>query len=288
MSISCRIGDKNYTIPSNANSSKSNSALISNYLESAEGGPFRFNQLCDKICALIVSLDVNHSEYFKNAAGILRSGWSMTILPGLPGFFARAYGAISELAKATVAIPGAFGRKVLNAIQETATCVSAVAYASAPFVSIAKDSETVSKKILKGAGVATIVADTCDLVKNGQDAFSARTLANRVEKLPGVSPEFKEAVSTTQTFHILKVMKSVCSVSSFICGLSFLSACFSGVPARAVIAATVSLAGTMLSIGSSLYEKGMKYERIKFYSEKHVQQIVRQPEPQVQKMSTQL
>jgi hypothetical protein len=271
----CRIDDKIYTINLNTKYAQSNGALVSDYLESAEGGPFRFNQLCDKVCALFVSLNVENSESLKEAAGIFRSGWSMTIIPGLPGFFARAYAAISDLAKTTAAIPGAFGRKVITAVQETATCISAVGYAVAPFVGIAKNTEEVSKKIFKGAGVATFVADSCDLIKNGQDALSARSLAARANQLPGVSSEFKQAVRDTQTFHMMKVMKSICSVSSVLCGLSFFSACFAAIPAKALIAATVSLVGTLLSVGSSLYEKGMQYERIKFFSEKSVQQVAR-------------
>lgn len=263
----CRIDDKIYTVNLNTKRAQSNGTLVSNYLESAEGGPFRFNQLCDKVCALLVSLNVNNSQYLKDAAGIFRSGWSMTIIPGLPGFFARAYAAITDLAKATAAIPGAFGRKVITAIQETSTCLSAVGYAVAPFVGIAKNTEEVSKKIFKGAAVATFVADSCDLVKNGQDALKARSLASRAEQLSGVSSEFKQAINDTQRFHMIKVMKSICSVSSVLCGLSFISTCFAGIPAQAVIAATVSLAGTILSISSSLYEKSMQYERIKFFSD---------------------
>lgn len=287
MSTTCRIDDRIYTINLNAKRPQTNGALISDYLESCEGGPFRFNQLCDKVCSLLASFDVGNGQYFKEAAGVLRGGWSMTILPGLPGFFARAYGSITKLAKSTASLPGVLARNTINAIQETATCISAVAYTVMPFLSISKNSE-ITKKLGKGAGVATIVADSCDLFKNSQDALTARSLANKVEKMSGVSSEFKEAISGTKNFHLLKVMKSVCSVSSFLCGLSFVSACFAGVPARAVIAATVSLAGTVLSIGASLYEKGLKYERIKFYDDKSVQVVQRQSESAFKRLSSKL
>lgn len=262
------ISGKQYTIFANENRPQSIADLVSDYLDTAEGGPFRFNQLCDKACALIATLNVSNAEYFKDASRTLRAGWSMTILPSLPGFFCRTFGSITALVGKPSAIPGSLVRKCITAVQELASLCSSVAYSVLPFV----PKENSTEKLVQGAVVTTLISDSCDLIKNGQDAWTAHAIITKAEAT--TSSDFKEAVTATRNFHLIKVVKSVCSVSSFVFGLDAVSAYFTKVPGRKIISAAASLVGTILSISASLYEKEMKFERVKFFSDKHVQFIV--------------
>lgn len=261
------ISGKQYTIFANENRPQSIPSLVSEYLQTAEGGPFRFIQFCDKACGLLATLNFANSEYLKDASKTLRAGWSITILPSLPGFFGRAFSSLSALVGKTSAIPVAGIRKTLTAIQDSASLCSALAFSVLPFI----PKEIATEKLLQGAGITAIIADSCDLVKNGQDAWEAQEVVTKSEET--VSPEFKEAITATRNFHMIKAMKSVCSISSFVFGISAISACFSKVPGQKIIAAATSLMGTIFSIGASLYESNMKFERVKFFSEKHVQYI---------------
>ena len=186
-------------------SSTGNIAL--KFLDSAAGGPFRFLQICDKVCKL---LNMGTGQpFFKDAGEICSKGWSATIIPRVPGAFFSAKDAVVSLLNTTSAIPGAVIRKCITAIQESATFVSALGYATSPFLRLSEKTSQLGKSVFRAAEVSTFVADTCDLVKNYEDVTKTRSLAIKAEKL-NVSAELKGALADTYKLHMLKTVKARC------------------------------------------------------------------------------
>lgn len=248
---------------------KSSGELVLSFLDTANGGPFRFLQLCDKVCKLL-SLGTGQEKFFKDAGEICRNGWSATIIPRVPGAFVSAKDAIVSLLNTTSAIPGALIRRCITALQESATFVSALGYATSPFLRLTERTSQLGKSVFRAAEVSTFVADTCDLVKNCEDVTKTKALAKKAEKLDHVSSELKSALTDTYKLHMLKTAKGICSISSFILGLGLTATGLAVVPGCAIMAATISLVGTLFATSASLHEDGMKYKRIQLLNDKHV------------------
>jgi hypothetical protein len=248
---------------------KSTGSTALAFLDTASGGPFRFLQLCDKVCKLL-SLGTSQGKFFKEAGEICNKGWSATIIPRVPGAFVSAKDAVVSLFNTTSAIPGAFFRRCITALQESATFVSALGYATFPFLQLTEKTSQLGKSVLHAAEVSTFVADTCDLVKNCADVTKTRTLAMKAQKLDQVSSELRLALTDTYKLNMLKTAKSICSISGFVLGLGLAVTGLAVVPGCAIMAATISLVGTLFATGASLHEEGMKYKRIQLLNDKHV------------------
>ena len=69
------------------------------------------------------------------------------------------------------------------------------------------------------------------------------------------------------------MFRAVCAIAGSILGLGFVAAGAGAILGFAIAAASISLGATIFAICASLKEEGMKYERIKYFDEKHVQRL---------------
>ena len=243
------------------------SKKIDDYLDKSSGS-YRFLQLCDKVCK-VLSFGTFGTQIFKDASEIFGKGASVLIYPRVLPAFNSAVDATYSLFK-TSSLPGALRRKCVTAVQDVSSFVSTVGYAAAPLLKLSAKTASLASPVLNVAEKTTLVSDICDFQKNSEDALKARSLAKRAQKLD-VSSELKQALAETQKFHMLKVAKAMCSLLGVALGLSLTISGVAILPGCALLAATVSLAGTSLASIADLYESGMKYEKVKFFNDKHVQ-----------------
>ncbi len=247
---------------------KSTAGVFLAFLDTANGA-FRGLQILDKSFSLLGRV-TSQGDVFKEMAKIC-SHWTVLGIPRIPGAFVSAKDALIALFTASSAIPGAFFRRCITALQESASFVSSVSHVASPFLLLAQKTSQVGKSILRVADVSTFVADTCDLVKNSEDSWKIGNLAKKVQTQEGASSELKDALTATHQLHKMKVRKATCSVASFVLGLGLASTGFAVLPGCAIMTATISLVGTLLATQANLHEDGMKYKRIQLFNDKHVQ-----------------
>lgn len=242
------------------------------FLDTSNGGMFRLPQLCEKICK-VVTLVRPENEVAKNAGEMFKQGWSFFSMSRVPATIKSTAEAFGGVLKSTSSIPGSFRRKVISAVQEGAGCVSTLTYAFGPFLKLSEKTAGFAKSAFKVADYTTVVADSCDFLKSTEDARLAKRYMNMSEQINGVSSDLKEALSGTRKLHMFKTAKAVCSLAGFVLGLSMF-ATVSALPAFAVMTASLSLLGTILSTASNLHKDSMKYKDIQFFNEKHIQHTV--------------
>jgi hypothetical protein len=250
---------------------KSGSAKVLAFLDTASGAG-RSLQTVAKSVSLWGKLVTSQEAICREVEKVF-SQWTVLGIPHIPGAFVSAKDALAALFSAGSAIPGAFFRRCVTALQESAAFVSTVGYSSLPFLNMAEKTSQMGKSVLRVAEVSTFVADTCDLVKNSEDSLRVGSLAKRAQKMEEVSPELKEALTATHKLHMIKVKKSICSVANFMLGLGLASTGFALLPGCILMTATISLIGTLFATQASLYEDGMKYKKIQLLNNKHVQLI---------------
>lgn len=240
-------------------------------LDAADGGPFRFLQTLERVCESLSLAGLGNQ--FSSAAKIFNSGWTATIYPRLPGAFQSAKEAVGELT-AKSSTPGFFCRKCVNALHETMTFFSSVGYAAAPLLFLSEKTSQAGSSALRGSKVMTLVGDVCELEKSGEDAIRAHSLASRAKQL-NVSSDLINTLKQTETLHVLKTMKAICSVAGFVLGLGLAAAGVATLPAFVILASSISLVGTFLATGASLYKEGMQYKPVDFFDAKQVQYIAK-------------
>jgi hypothetical protein len=130
--------------------------------------------------------------------------------------------------------------------------------------------------VIRASDRFTFVADICDLQQNVMDLGKAYSLKNRVSQLK-VAPEIYQHFLDTERVCLLKTMKAACSVAGFVLGTGLVVTGLAASPTWMLGAAALSLTGTLLAFGAGLYEEGMRFEKIKFFSEKHVQVLPSNP-----------
>ena len=84
-------------------------------------------------------------------------------------------------------------------------------------------------------------------------------------------PQVKENLSDTYKMNMLNLTKTVCSVAGYILGIGAVSAALVSTPAYAIGVASISLAGSLLGIGATLYATQIKHKQINFYDPKSVE-----------------
>lgn len=242
------------------------------FLDTSNGGMLRLPQLCEKICK-VVTLVRPENEAIKSAGEIFKQGSSFFSVSRVPSTLKSTAEAFGSVLKSTSTIPGSFRRKVISVIQEGAGCVSTLTYAFGPFLKLSEKTAGFAKSAFKVADYTTVVSDSCDFLKSTEDARLAKRYMNMAGQIDGVSSDLKEALSGTHKLHMIKTAKAVCSLVGFVLGLSMF-ATVSAVPAVAVMMASLSLLGTVLSTASNLHKDSMKYKDVQFFNEKHIQQVV--------------
>lgn len=247
---------------------KSTSAIVLAFLDTTNGA-FRSLQILDKTFSLLGR--VTQVPAFQETAKIC-GHWTVLGITRVPGALKDTKDALVALFRASSAIPGAFFRRCLTALQESAGLISSLGYVATPFLQITEKTAGVGKSVLRAAEVSTFVADTCDLVKNSGDAVRTGALAKRVQKMD-VSSDLKEALSATHRLHMIKTMKAICSVSCFVLGLGLAATGLAVLPGVAMTIPVISLAGTLFATKASLHEDGMKYKRVQLLNDRHVQFI---------------
>ncbi len=238
------------------------------FLDTANGGAFRVPQLCEKVCK-IVMLIRPESENVAKAGEMFKQGGSFFSMSRVPATIKSTTEAFTSLVKNRSQISGAFKRKVITVIQESAGCVATLTYAFGPFIKLTEKGAEFAKKAFKVSDYATLVSDSCDYLKSTEDAKIARRYLIQAESLQDSSSDLKEALKGTQKLHMIKTMKAVCSLVGFVLGLAMFSTVAS-LPAFAITAASVSLLGTVLSTAANLHKDSMKYKDVQFFNDKHI------------------
>ncbi len=238
--------------------------LIS-FFETANGGPFRFMQMGDRFCTLFRLLGLGNG--FGDAAKVFNKAWTATILPHLPFALKDAKEAIESLGTPAKTAE-AQQRKYVSTVQDVATAVAACGYSAALFVP-----QAALAPILSVAGHASTVSDVCELKQITEELSQARALNRQVSVLNNVSEEVKQHFADTEKVLMLKTAKAVCAVGGFVLGVALVATGLATSHIWMVAAATVSLAGSVFAFASGVYEEGMRYERTKFFSEKHIQPL---------------
>lgn len=249
---------------------KSAGAVVLAFLDTANGA-FRSLQILDKSLSLLGRV-TSQGDVFREA-GKICSHWTVFGIPHVPGAIVSAKDALVALFSASSALPGAFFRRCITALQESAALVSTLGYVATPFLQIAEKTSQMGKSVLRVAELSTFVADTCDLVKNSEDMLRVGSLAKRVQKKDEVSSELKDALAATHRLHVIKTRKATCSVASFVLGLGLASTGLAVLPGCILMTATISLVGTLLATQASLHEDGMKYKKVQLLNDKHVQLV---------------
>ena len=248
---------------------KSFSDVFFAFLDTSNGGMFRLPQLCEKICK-VVNLVQPENETVKSAGEMFKQGWSFFSMSRVPSTLKSTAETFGGLLKSTNSVPGAFRRKVVSAIQEGAGCFSTLACAFGPFLKLSEKTANFAKSAFKVADYTTVVADSCDYFKSTEDAKLAKRYIDMTEQVSGVSSDLKDALKGTHRLHMIKTAKAVCSLAGFALGLSIFSG-VSALPAFAVLTASLSLLGTILSTAANLHKDSMKYKDVQFFNEKQVQ-----------------
>lgn len=238
-------------------------------LDTAEGGPFRFLQLGDRICKFATAIGLG--RFVGNASDVFLKGWTATIIPRLPGAFDSAKKAVADL-KTTSTIPGYFGRKCVGAIHEVSGFVAAVGYAASSFMFLSSKTANTGAQVLRAADSATFVGDICDTKENMEDAVKARSLANRAVAL-NAGADVVKTLQETAKYHLLKTMKAICSVAGYVLGLGLAAFGVATLPACVVLASSISLLSTIFAASAGLYKEGMQYKPVDFYDSKQVQYV---------------
>jgi hypothetical protein len=247
-------------------------SIVLAYLDTANGGPFRSLQIGGKLCSLL-SLISGNGQVYKEAAKLFAGGWTMTIVPRVPAAYVEAKNAVASVFDSTSTLPGAFVRKCINAVQESAGFVATVGYASSPFLKLSEKTSQVGNSLFRAAEMTTFVGDSCEMVKSFNDTMKTRTMILLAKAADGVSTEFTSMLADSHKLYMMKTMKAVCSVASFVLGLAFAATGLGVVPGCAIMAASISLTSSLLGAGANLHADSMKYKSIQFYDERHVQPI---------------
>ncbi len=248
--------------------SRTTADRVISFLETSNGGPFRLMQIGERFCKLMGLL--GFGQGFTNASGMFFKAWTATILPHLPFALKDAKGAIQSLGVPEKSSE-ATERKYVKSVQDITTAVAACGYTAALFFSPA---QAVGSAALSIAGNATAVSDVCDLQQNVADFSKARELNRQVSLLKNVAPEVQQHFVDTERVLMLKTMKAVCAVSGFVLGTGLAVMGLTSAPAWMIVATSVSLLGSLIAFGAGVYEEGMRYERTKFFSDKHIQPIL--------------
>lgn len=242
---------------------------VTDFVETAFGGPFRLGQLGDRIFKLIHMVRPN--EGLKNVSTVFNKGWTVTIIPRLFGASKDAKNAIVDATKPSTDADAA-RRKYMKVVHDVADAGAAWGYSSSLILGCFQKTANASLSVLKAADAITFVGDVTDLEMHAEDFSKARALAAKAEQI-NARDEVKATIKDTEKFHLLKTLKAVCSVAGFILGFAIALSGAGAVLGLAIAAASISLGATVFAIGASLHEEGMKHERIKFFDEKHVQRL---------------
>ncbi len=250
-------------------SPRSGFSRLCDFFDSANGGPFRLGQLGDRIFKLLNIVHPN--ENTKNLSTMFNKMWTVTIIPRLFSVNAEAVKSVKGLDKPT-ADSEAARRKYMKAIHDVTDAGSAWGYSASCVLGCFKKTAETSMTVLKAADTVTFVHDLSDLQMNAEDWNKSRVLAGKAQQL-NANDAVQETIADTRSYHMFKALKAVCSVAGFILGLS-MTALGAPILGLAIVAATISLASTVFAMSASLKEEGMKYEKIKFFNQKHVQHLL--------------
>jgi len=242
---------------------------IISFLETGEG-IFRSTQLGDRLFSFLHA--VRPDPAFAGAAKLFNKCWTFTVIPHLPFVFREAKNAVVG-ASIPNDNPAVVQRNYLKAIREVATATALSGYAFITFSDLCKTTSGATLPVLQVAKAVNLVADASELHEQVGDLSKASSLVKRAKEL-NVAKELQENLVETKRFHALKTLKSVCAVGGFVLGLGLAAAGVAMLPASVAVLAGISLIGTIVACGSALYENGMRYQRVKFFDEKHVQPIV--------------
>ena len=237
--------------------------------ETSYFGNFRFGQLGDRIFKLLNIIHPN--EGLKNVSTMFNKAWTVTIIPRLFGVTKEAKEAVIAAGKPAADFEAA-RRKHMKAVHGVADATSAWGYASSLFLACFKKTASACLTVFRVADTVTFVGDVSDLQMQGEDLSKSRALAARAKQL-NVKSEVLQTIQDTKNYHWLKTGKAVCSVAGFILGLGLIATGAGALLGFAIAAASISLGATLLAMSASLKEEGMKYERIKYFDEKHVKRL---------------
>lgn len=230
-------------------------------------GPFRGGQLGERVFKLLNLISPNES--FKNIATMFNKGWTVTIFPRLLGASKDAVEAIKSTSK-PASDREAVVRKYVRIVHDVADAGASWGYAVSMILGCFKKLGSASLGVLKAADTVTFVGDITDLTMQAQDLSKARTLASRARQL-NADQEVQGAIGDSLRYYLLKTLKAVCSVAGFVLGTTMAITGCGTLLGFAIAGASISLGATCLAVGAGLHEEGMKYDRIKFFDEKHVQ-----------------
>lgn len=248
--------------------SRSKTDRVISFLETSNGGPFRLMQMGDRICKLMGLLQFGQG--FSDVSNVFSKAWAATVLPHLPFALRDAKNALQSLGT-PVKDSEAIRRRNIKVVQDVSTAAAACGYTLALFSCI-KSVANVLPPVMKVAEYLTLAGDLCDLQQNTAELSKAHALRKQVSVLK-TAPELQQHFVDVERVCVLKTMKSVCAVSGFILGTGLAVTGLASAPAWMIAATTLSLVGTALAFGTGVYEEGMRYERTKFFSDKHVQRL---------------
>lgn len=274
--LQAAIDGKNYTLHPNPREPRTPLKRTIDLTDTAAFGPFRMGQFGDRFFKLLNTIRPN--ENFSNLSTMFNKMWTVTIIPRLLGVTKGAKDAVDAVKNLK---PGddreTTRRRYITAVNDVTDAASAWGYASSLILACFKKTAELSLPVLKAADTITFVHDVADLQINAQDFNRARVAIIKADRIEGGGTELKEVRNNlveTQRFHMLKIFKAVCSVAGFIFSI-VLAAMGQVIPAAITAAASISLFSTIFAMGASIQEESMKYQRIKFFDDRHVQ---RQPQ----------
>jgi hypothetical protein len=220
---------------------------IADVMDTANGGPFRLAQLGDRFFKLLNLITPN--EGFKNLSTMFNKAWTVTIIPRLFSVTQEAKKAVKHLDTR---------RQNVGAVSKVTDAAAAWGYASALVLGCFKK-VSASASAFKAAEMVTFVHDVTEGQIHAEEWNNARLAARAADAGVGDVAQFHDQMVCTQRYCAMKTAKAICSIAGFVLGLS-LAASGLILPGMAIVAASISLAGTILAMSAEIYKASMPFD----------------------------